>query len=400
MTEKKISTEQLQQNMAHLQSQGAGPNDLIRYAKTQGYDIDLKTNNQLQPNGILTQAKEAIQKGVQAGMTGPFNLTKRFADYTAKNPEDVFEKGQAAFPIVGALAAGPAAPIGAALGETARQAVGTAIGSKSVPTSPGGIFANVALQGAMASPELAIPKGFKNVASKLGKMGARTVKAFTGLPENDVAQGFKQGYETYLAPSTEKAQEIFRSAMSKEGLTGKVPIKQVFDPSGQRAKKLAIDAAQKLESGIALTAEEALNARQATDRIIAGTPVRDKVGLGRLFEYRKKFDDALASVSGPLKNASESYRQAMVKSKFLEPLRLTKQGYPSAVSPMLSLVKSGGTAALPMIGTSPLLIGAGVTTAGQAAKMGSAIAQVPAARQMSVNLAQLLMQRRLEREKK
>lgn len=379
-----------------------------KYAKPQ-------EQTQEQPKGIFQQVGDVAKQGVQAGMTGPFTLTKKLADETAKNPEAMFERSHSAYPILGGLLAGGP---GASAGEALRIGVGNAIGSKSVPTSSLGIFANVVGQGVMMNPKMvtAIPgvpkvaEAAGDVAKWGGNKAKKLISATTGLKEGDIAQGFKQGYNTYLAPSMEKAKDTFRAALEKAGISGKLPPKQVFDPQLENARKVATEAAEIVEKGGQLTAEEALNARQATDMLFERAKIYERSARAQIAQWRTRFDDILSGLSGDLKNASTGYRQAIVKDKLLEPFKLNKSGTNSAIIPMGSAVLGGaagmmpekyrnrgiGSALIPLAATSPLLHGAAVTTAGTVAKM----ATNPQVRQGITNLISALIQRRVARDKK
>ncbi len=272
-------------------------------------------------------------------------------------------------PVLGAvLGGGP----GAALGEAAREGIDVA-GGNYKPT-PGETFRNVATQGMLAG----IPEtpGFKSAAQYVGKGLAKAGKTLSGVKEDILSQAAKQGYSTYGAPSLESAGKTFGEAVGPEG---KAALEQsaddVFDPALGRARATAKDVGAKMDaflkgSGEPPTAIEALQAKQATDRIISATPVTDKLARRALYDYRTKFDSLMSSQSGDLGDASKLYRKAIVKDTLMNPTRLTKSGEPSAFLPLVLGAGDRGVLGIAstLTGTSPALWGLGATTAGQIAK--------------------------------
>src|SRR6185369_6293112 len=143
------------------------------------------------------------------------------------------------------------------------------------------------------------------------------------------------------------------------------------------------------------SAIEALQARQATDRIISATPVTDKVSRAALYDWRTQFNDALSNQSGKLADASKTYRKAIVKDTILNPTRLNKSGEPSAFLPMLvghGMIGKGVEGGLGMLtGTSPALWGLGATAGGSAARGLQKLGENPETRQVLLNLLERLM---------
>ncbi len=297
-------------------------------------------------------------------------------------------------PVLGAiLGGGP----GAALGETAKEAINVAKGDYK-PT-PGQTFGNVFGQGMAAG--ILDTKGFmgsKTVPSLLGKVRgpggqeaisyvgkglARAGQQFSGAKKDILTQATKQGYATYGAPSMESAQETFGKAIGPEGQAAlEQPATDAFDPTLGKARATAVDIGTKLEaflkgSGEPPTALEALQARQATDRIISATPVTDKTARTTLYGWRSKFDSLMTSQSGKLADASTQYRQAIVKDTLLNPTRITKSGEPSAFLPMVLGAGGRGVEGIAgmLTGTSPMAWGLGATTLGQISKTGGPAAK-------------------------
>lgn len=213
----------------------------------------------------------------------------------------------------------------------------------------------------------------KPVMGMIGRGLARAGETMSGVKPGILQQAYKQGLGTYLAPSMETAQERFGAALGPEGRAAmKVPASEAFDSTLGRARATATDVGTRIEQGSGIPGVspispiEALQARQATDRIISATPVTDSKGLNTLYDWRSKFDNSLTGLSGPIKDASTQYRQAIVKDTLLNPMRLTKSGRPSAFLPMVLGAGSRGVAGALSVAAaaSPLLWGAAATTAG------------------------------------
>lgn len=322
--------------------------------------------------------------------------------------EDTVKRiGPSTLPILGGAAGAPfglAAP-GAALGQFAKNAINTVANPQEVPKTPLGNFADVVGAGIMQEPKIlkAIP-GVSQVADKVGsvvgnsmsKVGtgiAKLMEATTGGKANQFIQAAKQGLSTYGAPTMEKAQQIFGEAAESAGAGGRPPLKQVIDPALQTARKVALDIGGKLEKGADISAGEALQARQAIDRIYNATNLRDRATRGHLAELRTAFDGVMTGKSGALKEASTLYRKAIVKDTLLNPFKITKQGQISAVAPMVAtLAASAGLGSGHKEGTgigalgylaasSPLMAGLAATTGGSATRGLMKLGENPAIRQ-------------------
>lgn len=321
-----------------------------------------------------------------------------------------------ALPVVGGIAGAPfglGAP-GAAAGEFARQAVNTVINPEANPQTPLGMFASTVGAGIAQEPKIlnAIPGVSRfgnmagNLASKAGKNLAKFGEALTGAKAKDLEQAARQGLSTYGAPNMEEAQTIFGKAMESAGIPGKPPLKQIIDPQLSTARKIALQVGDKLEKGVDIGAGEALQGRQAIDRIYNATPLVDRATRGNLADLRTAFDNVIAGKSGALKEASTLYRQAIVKSNLLNPFRITKQGQMSAVAPMVATlaasagVGSGhkGQAGLGGVGylaaSSPALAGAIATSGGSAVNAFGSLASRPEVRQVLLQALAQAMQKR------
>lgn len=126
-----------------------------------------------------------------------------------------------------------------------------------------------------------------------------------------------------------------------------------------------------------MSAEEALKGRQAIDRIIAGTPQKDKPTLFQLGQLRDKFNSVLSNLSPETQTASKTYADAILKRNLTKVMPVNKSGEYSKLAPYLAAAAgsavgyghhSGGEGALAggayLLGTSPLSMGGIASTVG------------------------------------
>lgn len=342
--------------------------------------------------------------GVARNLVSPVTEFIKLNKQLANNPNQLATNPiiQAGLPIAGGTLAGPA---GAIAGEAARQFLGAAVAPETVPETALGRAASMLGAGVAQAPMVfpGVPqaaKAIKATGSKVGNVLAKMGEALTGAKAQDLKQAAKQGVSTYAAPSMEKAQKIFGQALEKEGISGKAPLRQIIDPQLTTARKVALKVGEKLEKGAELTAKEALNGRQALDRIYAATPIADRGTRRNILELRNSFDDILSNKSGALAEASKIYRKALVKSSILNPFRITKQGQYSAVAPMVATLAAsslgaggdkekgigGGLGYL--LASSPAVAGALATGGGSAFNTAKALASRPEVRQAILQLIQ------------
>jgi len=78
-----------------------------------------------------------------------------------------------------------------------------------------------------------------------------------------------------------------------------------------------------------------LKARRATDRIIAGTPWKDKTGLRNLFNQRTDLNQMFEEASGPGAAASKKYARSALAAQFRKALPETQTGKVSFVRNVL-----------------------------------------------------------------
>jgi hypothetical protein len=217
---------------------------------------------------------------------------------------------------------------------------------------------------------------FRGAAKKMSNVGS----VISGAKPQDLMQAYDQGLATYAAPGMAKAGRLFDDAAKAAGINPKPTLDAALDPALSTAKQVALEAGKKMESGAALNAQEALYARQATDRIIAGTAPKDKATLHYLSELRGQFDSALTTASPAMKEASNQYRKSIVKRNLLSPVPVNKGGTPNKLTSILfglGGLLGGGTerslavplkAAGALVAMSPLVQGFGASASGSAVK--------------------------------
>ena len=79
-----------------------------------------------------------------------------------------------------------------------------------------------------------------------------------------------------------------------------------------------------------------LKARRGTDRIIAGTPWKDKTGLHNLYKQRSNINEMFENASGPGAAASKDYARSALASNFRKLLPETQTGKISYVKSILA----------------------------------------------------------------
>lgn len=303
-------------------------------------------------------------------------------------PQNLTEQAPVLGAVGGEMAAGPAgAAVGAGAGTILKRVTDPVYGRPSAPVEPGPVMG---LNNLWSPKEAIAPMAQTAVAGlpgttegqaitkSIGKGLAKVGQSFSGARADILEQGAKQGYQTYLAPSMTKASDTFAEALGPEGqATMKQTASQAFDPALGQARQLATHIGSKIEAGETVSPLDALKARQATDRVISATPVWDAKARSALYDWRNTFDKIIQDQAGPLKDASTTYRQAIVKDALLKPLPVNKHGEYSRLAPMLAGLAGGvggigghnktggalGTAGY-LLATSPLAMGAAATTLG------------------------------------
>lgn len=321
-----------------------------------------------------TPMGDVALQAAKSAVTAPYDATKAMLD----NPDEVRKQAPAA----GAILAGPFAPVGAGLGQIASRMAGIAYGTEppadNVNFSPKEAIAPVIQTVVAGLPET--PAG-QVVTNTLKKGYGKAAETLSGLKRDITQTVFKKGIGAYNAPSLPKAQQIFGEALGPEGraaLAEQGKAANAFDSELSNARAKAIEIGTKIENGETVTAIDALEARQATDRVISSTSWKDKKARELLFGWRNLFDNELAGQSGgKLADASRTYRSAIVKDKITTPTRMNKSGEASAFLPMIlgsgplgigyatGNTKRGAQAtAMGLAASSPMVWGAGAAALG------------------------------------
>lgn len=165
-----------------------------------------------------------------------------------------------------------------------------------------------------------------------------------------------------------------------------------FKKGHQEAEEAAQTIYDKWKAGEPVTAQEAYNAKRATDKLWpAVVKERNAEDIKQMSDFKSGMDDILSSQGGQFANVSKDYARARLKSDFTQILPRTKTGDISTVKsllmPMLEPKK------IPfLLATSPAMTGVG-NLAGQGAMKGlNAIAQNPESRQVLLQVLQRLQQ--------
>ena len=336
--------------------------------------------------GILKQAGQAAMASSPAKLTQSFMQT---------DPATMQRVGGPALPIVGGAIGGP---VGAAAGEFARQATGTAFAPETVAETGLGRAASVITAGIAQQPKIlgAIPGASKvgematklvsKAVSKTGSGLAKVAQAFSGGKAGDFIETAKKGGSTYLAPSKQEAGKMMERAierlpkemefippenvpvpktvygdeskplLNQFGATIKKPIppdppwkgpfpvkssiketvQSAITPEAASGNKYLLDLAERLDGGELVTAKQALKAKQSLDDVIDTVPIWQTKRRAKLFDLKSTFDDVLTSQSGELKKASNAYRAAILKDNMTKFLPVNKHGEYSRLAPMLA----------------------------------------------------------------
>jgi hypothetical protein len=377
-------------------------------------------------------------------------------------------------PIAGGMALTPlglAGP-GAAAGEFAREAVNTVINPQDVPKTALGRFASTVGAGVMQEPKMlnaipGVPKVAEmasNMVNKTGKGMAKVFQAISGGKAQDFIETAKKGASTYSAPSLAEAGQKFVEAVKhlpqemefvppenpvpakavygqeskplldqfgqvlkkpveapdlawkgpfKTGESMSDTIEAAVTPEASAGNKFLKDVAKRVDDGELITARQALKAKQSLDDVIDTVPIWQTKRRAKLFDIKKTFDDVLSSQSGELKEASDTYRAAVLKNNMTKFLPVNKHGEYSRLAPMLTGLASsvGGTvggkeggakygalgALTPlagMVAMSPGTLGGIAAGAGGLARGLNVIGQNPAVRQVLLQVLEKLAQKK------
>ena len=351
-------------------------------------------------------------------------LEEIFASVGTESPKGTLQKigefaaTSKALPIAGGIVGGIAgtlggpagsvggAALGGAGGESYRQLLARGMGLPVPETSleaAKDIGVEGGIQGVSEGVGRGVGQGLKLLAPPVGRGLSSFGELLTKVPRRQFPRLFKD--PSALFKGTRKAGKALEETLQKEGIDLTPTVKEVIDPQLGQARKIAREVASKFKQGGQLTAEEAIRAKRALDRIIAGTSPKDKETIRNLVSLKSEINDALMAVSGPAGEASRQYARASLGGSFRNLL-------PQNVSARAQLARLGGFllpatvgfgsgsigAAAGMAGIqSPILAGGLTAGAGAASKFATS----PLGRRSIVNpLVNALIQRKLNRESK
>lgn len=338
------------------------------HVETDNGTYEVEVADQQAPNDFGAVAKSAADTALR----GPYTGTKAMLD----NPQQLGEHLPVMGAVMGEAVGGPlGAAAGAGLGQIGKRMAGIAYGTQ--PPSEGplkeaiGPMVQAAVAGAPGTTE------GQAITGAIGKGLAKVGQAFSGAKATDLTKAAQKGYSTYAAPNMENASAQFGSALEKSGINTTPSLEATLDPQLGFARTVAMKAGEKLDQGLALNGQEALQARQAVDRVIAGTPAKDKPTLLALGNLRQKFNQVLNERSPEVGAASRTYADAILKNNLTKPMPVNKGGEYSKLAPYLAaaagsalgvkghnagegILAGGGY----LLGTSPLAMGVAATTIG------------------------------------
>lgn len=209
---------------------------------------------------------------------------------------------------------------------------------------------------------------------------SRFGEALTGSPRQNFSRAYQKGLSTYFAPSVEEAGEKFgaeRIKLAGDLLSPEEQAAMAVNPSGEAGKRLSSTISRWLR-GEQISPSDALAARQAADTIFPADTARKSVQRGTLSDFKSAMNRILSETAPAMKEASDDYASAKLKSNLLQPLRVNKSnpGEPSKLGLMLNGPLAGmlaghgefGTAVVGLAAQSPAFMGFVSSVAGQVAK--------------------------------
>lgn len=253
----------------------------------------------------------------------------------------------------------------------------------------------------------AASNALKSTSPGVNKALRQVGQMFTGKSAAKVGQIMKDptailpeslgGAKSVQAASDAYGQALENTPVSHEGqqFVTKGLEKKAFGPfkrGHQEAEDVAQTVYDKWKLGDPIDAQEAYNAKRATDKLWpAVVKERNAEDIRLMSEFKTGMDDILSEQAGPFAAASKDYARARLKSDFTQILPRTKTGDISTVKSLLMPMLEPRKIPF-LMATSPAMTGMG-NLGGQAAmKTINAIGQNPAARQVLLQVLQKLQQ--------
>lgn len=322
-----------------------------------------------------------------------------------------------------AVAPGIGTAAGAGLGSIAQRMADMAYGQGAPPPTPGQAFApkeaimpmaNTAMAGIPETPagQAAGEKVGEVLSALKGKFKQsfpKVAQAMTGKSAAKVGQLIKD--PTAILPeslggakSVEDASKAYGEALENapvhhpEGFVTRGLEKRDFGPfkqGHQEAEEVAQTTYDKWKAGEPISAQEAFNAKRATDKLWpAVVKERNAEDIRQMSQFKSGMDDVLSNQSGQFLKVAKDYGRARLGSDFTQFFPRTKTGDISTVKTLLlHTLAPGKTAGLVAGGlTAPITTGIGNLGVQGAAKGINAIANNPQARQILLQVLQRLQQ--------
>lgn len=383
------------------------------------FEVETDEPSQQTPLDVLKQSAQQVMAPIAsvADKLQPKNLTGLL-------PTAGMMAGTAVLP-------GPGTAAGAGLGSIAQRMADLAYGQGASSPEPGTSFAPKEAIWPVANTVMAgIPETTE------GQAAGQAIADKVGPVLNSAKQSFKKGFpklaQAFTGKSAAKVGQIIEdpTAILPESLGGAMSVEKASSNYGEalandktliplengqgftrgitktefspfsRGSKEAEEKAQmiwdKWKAGENINAQEAFDAKRATDKLWP-TVVKERNAeqIRQLSEFKTAMDDVLSNQgAGPFQKASKDYARARLGADFTQLFPRTKTGDISTVKTLLlHTLAPGKTVGLLAGGaTAPITTGVGNLAVQGTMKGLNTIAQNPQARQILLNVLQRLMQ--------
>jgi hypothetical protein len=400
---------------------------------------DFQTRSQ----AAAEQGKDVALEAAKAAMysMNPYAATVDSLNWSQANPQEAYEKVGPWLPAAGGLAGlpfgGVGAPIGAGLGEMARQGFGVMVGDPTMQrvapvgsrfspqaglmaatqTALGGFDkVNALVKGgtslvpfrggvAKGAPEAApyVERGIQYAADKLAPVGRAIKSGVADLAEAATGVFSRQGVKLIEEP-TRLVKGIFQGEKLGEAVKAAESVSQAGLPPAMRAKIVTNEkgAADEIVSKLlekkyvnpdAITPLEATAGIAAIDATMPLPTVRSAKIIQEYADLRRTLSDIQAQADPALATAKEKFHDAAVGGAFRNAFRVNKTTGKSSAVPFMSFLFSpsnwgakelgGQIGKLPLF--SPIVWGSGMAAGSVAAKAAGAAVTTPTARQALIS---------------
>lgn len=363
-----------------------------------------KTNStQTQPpqDTSFPAGQIASQAGQAVLASSPANLTKKFMQ---TDPATMQRVGGPALPILGGMAAGP---IGASLGEVARQMTGTVLNPSTVPKTPLGIGASVIGAGVAQEPKIleAIPgvttavEGSKRAAGSVGHGLARLGEAMSGVPAKDIKYLFKNPSVLFKPGSRDAAGKAIGEAKLAAGVNPGITkdissftptnVSKAINPEKTGSEALA-RVSESLGNGAKPSIEDVGDAlKHVGDKIKVG--MRQGQDVSELINIQTHLNTTLEELAPNVQAARQEFAPLAQRDKFMKIFPTNKNGTISKANLLyLNTIAKGATAPF----RAPIATGLVTAGLGGATRGLNVLNQNPVIRQALSGILQKIMTNR------